>query len=235
MSAQQTQTLNQKIKDVAKRIKTAREAVGISIEQAASELGITPAEYVKCEEGATDFSFTFIYKIAKLCGVEITDIMEGQSPILSTYTVTRKGEGTPIVRRKGFEYYRLAPLFKGKLAEPFLVTIPYSEEALSRPPHYSTHVGQELDIVISGTLKMIVGENSEILHEGDAIYYDSSNPHDEIALGGEPCSIYAVVMNPKGMAEYKEIDAPSSCFCNVDLAKLKDPVVDPFITTKLHE
>ncbi len=230
------QNLNQKIKDVAKRIKTAREAVGITVEQAASELELPVEEYMKYEDGLIDFNFTFIYKIAKICNVEITDIMEGQSPILSTYTVTRKGEGTPIVRRKGFEYYRLAPLFKGKLAEPFLVTIPYSEEALSRPPHYSTHAGQELDIVISGTLKMIVGENSEILHEGDAIFYDSSNPHDEIALGGEPCSIYAVVMNPKGgIADYKETDAPSSCYCNFDLAKVKDPVSDPFVTTELNE
>ena len=236
MSTKTKQTLNEKIKDVAKRIRTARESVGITIEQAAAELNLTPAEYKKYEEGTTDFSFTFIYKIAKLCDVEITDIMEGQSPSLSTYTVTRKGEGTPIVRRKGFEYYRLAPLFKDKLAEPFLVTIPYSEEALSRPPHYSTHAGQELDIVLSGTLKMIVGDNSEILHEGDAIYYDSSNPHDEIALGGEPCSIYAVVMNPKGgMSEYKETESSLSSYCNVDLAGLKDPVVEPFITTRLNE
>ncbi len=228
--------LNEKIKDVAKRIKTAREAMGITIEQAASELNIPVEEYKKYEDGLIDFSFTFIYKIANICNVEITDIMEGQSPILSTYTVTRKGEGTPIVRRKGFEYYRLAPLFKGKLAEPFLVTIPYSEEALSRPPHFSTHTGQELDIVLSGTLKMTVGENSEILHEGDAIYYDSSNPHDELALGGEPCSIYAIVMNPKGgMSEYKETEAVSSCYCNTDLAKLKNPVVKPFITTELHK
>ena len=116
MSAKQN--LNEKIKDVAKRIKTARESVGIGIDEAASELGMTVSEYKKYEDGQIDFSFTFIYKIAKLCNVEITDIMEGQSPILSTYTVTRKGEGTPIVRRKGFEYRlmsapRVASLFSG--------------------------------------------------------------------------------------------------------------------------
>ncbi len=117
MSTKTKQTLNEKIKDVAKRIKTAREAVGITIEQAAAELNISPAEYTKYEEGSTDFSFTFIYKIAKLCDVEITDIMEGQSPSLSTYTVTRKGEGTPIVRRKGFEYYRLAQIGRASCRE----------------------------------------------------------------------------------------------------------------------
>ena len=51
MSTKTKQTLNEKIKDVAKRIRTAREAVGITIEQAAAELNITPAEYTKYEEG----------------------------------------------------------------------------------------------------------------------------------------------------------------------------------------
>ncbi len=230
-----TNNLNGKIREVARRIKTAREAVGISDEVAAEKLGMDLAEYRKYEEGATDFSFTFIYKIANLCNVEITDIMEGQSPILSTYTVTRKGEGTPIVRRKGFEYYRLAPLFKGKLAEPFLVNIPYSEEAINSPPRCATHYGQELDIVVKGTLKMVLGENTEILHEGDAVYYDSSTPHDEIALGGETCTIYAIVMNPKGNDEFKETEQSDSYFSNTDLAGIKNPVAARFIETTLHE
>jgi molecular chaperone DnaJ len=56
---------------------------------------------------------------------------------------------------------RLAPNFKNKIGEPFLVTIPYVDEKF-RVPHPHTHEGQEMDIVISGQLKVQVGDNVEI-------------------------------------------------------------------------
>ena len=60
----------------------------------------------------------------------------------------------------------------------------------------TTHAGQECDIVIKGRLKVQVGEHTEILEEGDSIYYDSSTPHGMIAIGGEDCYFYAIVLLP---------------------------------------
>ncbi|MCD8187555.1 MAG: XRE family transcriptional regulator [Ruminococcus sp.] len=168
--------LELKIKEVAERIKAVRESVGCTPEEMAVKSDISLEDYLAYEEGNTDFSFTFIYKFANACGVEITDLMEGVSPSLSSYNVTRKGEGVPIARRAGFNYERLAPQFRNKIAEPFLVTIPYVDEA-SREPHMSRHKGQEFDIVISGTLMVQIGDNVEELHEGDVIYYNSGEEH----------------------------------------------------------
>ena len=173
-----------KIKEVAERIIRLREDLGLTVEQMAEITDYSVDDYRKFEAGEKDFSFTFIYKCANAFHVEISDLMEGSSPELRGYTVTRKGEGVPIVRREGFVYNRLASKFKNKTVEPFHVVIPYSEEALSKPLHLASHAGQEMDIVLKGTLRMIVGSHTEILHEGDCIYYDSSMPHDEIALDG---------------------------------------------------
>ena len=52
-----------------------------------------------------------------------------------------------------------------------------------------------MDIVISGQLKVQVGDNVEILNEGDSIYYDSSEPHDEWAVGGRECKF--LTNNPR--------------------------------------
>ncbi|MBR6243130.1 MAG: cupin domain-containing protein, partial [Ruminococcus sp.] len=202
-----SQNAEVRIREVAERISRLREDLGISVEEMAAITDYSVEEYKKLESGEQDFSFTFIYKCANKFNVEITDLMEGSSPELSSYTVTRKGEGVPIVRRKGFAYNRLASRFKNKNVEPFHVVIPYSEEALSEPLHMSSHAGQEMDIVIKGTMRITVGSHTEILHEGDSIYYDSSMPHDEVALGGENCEIYAFVTAPRsttGMAEYHE-------------------------------
>lgn len=166
------QNAEARIKEVAGRIAHLREDLGISVEEMAKVTDYSVEEYKQYEAGEKDFSFTFIYKCAKAFHVEISELMEGSSPELSGYTVTRKGEGVPIVRREGFVYNRLASKFKNKMVEPFHVVIPYSEEALSRPLHLASHAGHEMDIVLKGTVRMIIGSHTEILHEGDCIYYD---------------------------------------------------------------
>ena len=125
MSGNQNST-EQKIHEVAQRIRSLRQDMGISSETMAAKTGLSKEEYRKMEKGETDFSFTFIHKCAGIFGVDIADLMEGDSPELTGYTITRKGKGMPIVRRTGFAYNRLAHKFKNKIAEPFHVVIPYS-------------------------------------------------------------------------------------------------------------
>ena len=217
-----------KIREVAERIRAVRESVGCSPEEMAQKTDVTVEEYLSYESGTKDFSFTFIYKFADACGVEITNVLEGVSPRLSSYNITRKGEGVPIARRQGFKYERLAPKFRNKIAEPFLVTIPYTDEA-TREPHLSTHKGQEFDIVISGQLKVRIGDNEEILNEGDSIYYDSSEPHDVWATGGQECKIYAVVLDatPSQITHIQPVKLPG--ITNFELAKVENPVSDKFV------
>ena len=219
-----------KMREVAERIKLTRESVGLSPEEMAEKVGVSSYEYLAYEGGAKDFSFSFIYKFANACGVEITDLMEGESPHINSYDVTRSGEGLPIARRKGLSYLRLAPKFRNKIAEPFLVTIPYVDEEY-RVPHPHTHEGQEMDIVISGQLKVQVGDNIEILNEGDSIYYDSSEPHDEWAVGGKECKFYAIVCGVNqpqhAISNLEPVILPG--VTNFDLAHIQDPVADNFV------
>ena len=89
-----------------------------------------------------------------------------------------------------------APLLAKKLAEPFVGTIPYSKEAEKQEIHLSYHKGQELDYVISGHLRFSYEGVLTDLNPGDVVMYDSGRGHGEIAIGGEPCVILAVVMEP---------------------------------------
>ncbi|MBQ3014673.1 MAG: AMP-binding protein [Clostridia bacterium] len=95
-------------------------------------------------------------------------------------------------------YYNLAYAFQNRIAEPLLVRSEYSEEALHKDIELTTHAGQEIDIVISGSLMVQVGSHKEILRAGDSIYYDSSAPHGMIAVDGQDCEFYAIVLNPTG-------------------------------------
>ena len=184
----------EKVREVAQRIRQTRSLLGITQEEMAKLTGVSIEDYMEYESGERDFNFTFIYKCARTFAIDPTDLLKGSSPTLTSYEVTKSGQGLPIARLKGYEYKNLASMFKNKIAEPFKVTIPYSEADLLNPK-LSRHSGQEFDIVVKGRLKAIVGNNEEILSPGDTIYYNSSMPHGLVALDGEDVEIYAVVMH----------------------------------------
>lgn len=182
------------LKNIGTRLFTMRDILDISVEEMAAVTGTTPEFYTACERGESDIPISFLYKCAHHLGVDVTDLLMGETPRLSVYQVVRKNEGVPVERRHGFSYKNMSYLFKGRKVEPFMVTAPYSDAEQNAPIPLSVHTGQEFDMVISGTLRMIVDGKTETLEEGDCIYLDSSYPHGMIATGGSDCSFLAVVI-----------------------------------------
>ena len=189
-----TTNTNNQLFEVARRIKEMRSICDYSVEEMAEKTEVTPEQYLSFESGAEDLPFSFIHKCALAFDIGITDLLEGHSAKLTSYTVTRKGEGQTTAKENGIEIQNLAPLFKDKLADPYWVRYEYSAELENKPVHTVTHAGQEFDMVISGTLMVRVGDHTEILHEGDSIYYKSSTPHGMIAVDGRDCTFLAFVM-----------------------------------------
>lgn len=184
------------IKDIANRIRALREDLGISMQEMAEATGRSTQEYALQEAGEEDLSFTFLYKCAGRLGVDVIELLTGESPHLSGYSLVHPAEGLSIKRRAGFEYLHKAPHFRHKLAEPFLVTAPYLAEEQDAPIHLSYHAGQELDYIISGHLLFAYEDHIEKVGPGDVLMYDSGRGHGMIATDGEPCTFLAIVMKP---------------------------------------
>ena len=190
--------LDFKIREMVLRIRELREITRFTSAEMAEKTGVSVEEYLACERGEKDLNFAFIYRCALAFGVDVTDIIEGVSPTLRSYTMTRAGKGRRIDQAHGMEYYNLASSFLNRIAEPLYVHSTYSEEAQHRDIQLTSHAGQECDIVISGHLMVQVGHHKEVLGPGDSIYYDSSTPHGMIAVEKEDCYFYAIVLNPTG-------------------------------------
>ena len=190
--------LDFKIREMAERIRELREITRYTPEEMAAKTDVAIEEYLACENGRSDLNFAFIYRCALAFGVNVTDIIDGVSPKLKSYTVTRGGLGQRIEQAHGMTYYNLAYAFQNRIAEPLYVRSEYSEDAQKKDIELTTHAGQEIDIVISGSLMVQVGSHREVLNAGDTIYYDSSAPHGMIAVGGQDCEFYAIVLNPTG-------------------------------------
>ncbi|MBQ1965073.1 MAG: AMP-binding protein, partial [Clostridia bacterium] len=226
--------LDFKIQEIAGRIRELRELEGLTSAEMAEKTGLSEQEYLACEAGNSDLNFAFIYRCAMVLRVNVTDIIEGQSPRLKSYTVTRKGAGQEVSSAHGMTYYNLAYAFRDRIAEPLYVRSVYDAEATKKDIELTTHAGQECDIVIEGNLMVQVGEHKEVLGPGDSIYFDSDVPHGMIAVNGKDCIFYAIVLNPTGepIPELTEVKPVVEKPVRIDT---KDRIYRNFIDTKEDE
>ena len=195
-----TNALEYKIQEIVERIKELRAIEGITEEEMAARMGMETEEYRAYERGEEELNFGFLYTCAQIFSVDVGELIEGVAPRLSSYILTRAGEGRIIDKAHGMTYYSLADKFKNRIAEPLFVHSVFDPEAQLRPMETATHEGQEFDIVIRGYLKVQLGSYIEILGPGDTIYYNSSTPHGLLATNGGDCDFYAIVLTPEEAA-----------------------------------
>ena len=190
-----------KIREVAARIRELREISGFTVEEMAQRTDMSVEEYLQCEAGNRNLSIAFLYRCTLSFGVDFGDLLEGRSPKLRSYDLTRKGEGQRIEEAHHMVGYNLAADFRNRIALPLYMEMQYRPGAEYEDIELVTHEGQECDIVIRGHMKIQIGSRTEILHPGDTIYYDSSTPHGMIAVDGEDCAFYAFVLSNSAARE----------------------------------
>ncbi len=199
-----------KIKEIAGRIRELRLITGLSVEEMAKRTGISAQEYEQCEAGTQNLSIAFLYRCVLIFGVDFSDLLEGRSPKLRSYALTRRGEGQRIEEAHHMIGYNLAADFRNRIALPLYMELAYRSGAEYEDIELVTHEGQECDIVLRGHMKIQIGSNTEILHPGDCIYYDSSTPHGMIAVDGEDCAFYAIVLSNSAAREGEQAAVSAS-------------------------
>ena len=199
---EQTMTgMDFKIREVATRIRELREISGFTVEEMAIRTNLSVEEYIACEAGQRNLSIAFLYRCTLSFGVDMGDLLEGRSPKLRSYDLTRKGEGQRIEEAHHMVGYNLAADFRNRIALPLYMEMKYRPGAEYQDIELVSHEGQECDIVIRGHMKIQIGGHTEVLGPGDTIYYDSSTPHGMIAVDGEDCAFYAIVLSNSAARE----------------------------------
>lgn len=184
--------MEEEIRQLAVRIREIREINGVSPEQMAAELAVTPELYLSYERGEEDIPVGVLYRIARKFNLELSALLTGEEPRLRSYAITRKGRGVSVERRKAYKYQSLAYNYIDKKAEPFLVTVEPKPDQQSI--ELNSHPGQEFNYVLAGTLKVIIDGYEVVLYPGDSIYFDSGIEHGMKALNGEPAQFLAVII-----------------------------------------
>ena len=199
--------MDYKIQEVAGRIRELRQISGLTVEEMAQKTDVSAEEYMAYESGSRNMSIAFLYRCVLIFGVDFSDLLEGRSPKLRSYALTRKGEGQRIEEAHHMVGFNLAADFRNRIALPLYMELAYRQGAEQEDIELVTHEGQECDIVIRGQMRIQIGSNTEILNPGDCIYYDSSTPHGMIAVNGEDCAFYAIVLSNSAAREGEQAAA----------------------------
>ena len=183
--------MTEDIKQIGQRLKGLRDVLDIEASEVAALCGITTEQYEKMERGESELSVANLQKIAKQYGVSLDVLMFGEEPKMSSYFLTRKGHGMSVERRSAYNYESLASGFRGRKADPFIVTV--EPKPADTPKEMNSHSGQEFNMVLEGTMELTIGTKALTLNEGDSIYFDATQPHGMRALNSHPVRFLAII------------------------------------------
>lgn len=175
------------------RIRRVREIRGLTIKDLSSRTGIVIDTLARIESGKVIPALGQLVKLGKALDMKMGYFI---SPgIDKPMTLVRKHERRPVSRYGeaksmlyGYSYESLAPDKANRFMEPFIVSLVPTETQES-----SNHAGQEFLYVLEGEVKVQVRDRVELLKPGDAIYYDSNEPHSVRCTGTAPAKVLAIL------------------------------------------
>jgi len=175
------------------RVRNAREMRGLTIQDLSSRTGIDISTLNSVELNEMIPPLGELIKLGKALEMKMGYFISPGAD--RPMTIVRAAQRRPISRhgekrseQYGYSYESLAPEKANRSMEPFLVTLLPTE--IKEP---STHDGQEFLFVLDGQMMAQVGDQTELLGPGDALYYDSSQPHSVGCVGGREAKVLAVI------------------------------------------
>ena len=183
--------MDEQLKQIGERLRGLRDVLDIEAGDMAKLCGISLEQYQKMEQGESELSVANLQKIAKEYGVSLDVLMFGEEPHMRNYFLTRKGQGLHVERRKAYNYESLASGFRGRKADPFIVTV--EPKPADAPKEMNSHSGQEFNMVLEGTMELTIGSKVLTLDEGDSIYFDATQPHGMRTVGDKPVRFLAII------------------------------------------
>ena len=174
---------------ISERIRELREVFGRTENEMAKEIGVDVEKYMEYENSGENIPISVLYHMSHVFGIDLSEILTGETARISTMQICRRGKGKTIDRYPGYMFESLAPRFTHKVMEPLLVTlIPGEPEAA-----LVSHGGQEFNLVLEGLVVLTYDGKEHVLNAGDAVYFDPTHPHGQKAIGDGKARFLTVI------------------------------------------
>lgn len=175
---------------VGERLRELRTARGLSLRSLAEETGLSATLLSQIERGVTEPSLKSLRRLAEVFGQSVSDLFDSDEPIAAH--ISRPGERSRISSPHGYiQYERLTPgngqleVLRGVLAAGERS----SDEAWA-------HAAVECLYVTAGTLIAEVGGQRLEVLVGEALSFDSRQPHRYLNETDRPVEFILAVTPP---------------------------------------
>ena len=163
---------------VGQRLRDARAGHGWTLADLAGRAGMSVSTLSRLESGKRQASLELLLPLTRELGVSIDELVRTATP-------------DPRVRRapERHEGMTLTPLTPpGAPVAAFRITY----EPRPTLPALRTHAGLEWLHVVSGRLRLRLGERDLVLARGESAQFDTRTPHAMSAAGAHPATIISI-------------------------------------------
>ncbi|GAA3378436.1 XRE family transcriptional regulator [Streptomyces sannanensis] len=155
---------------VAPRLRELRRRGGLTLEAAAQRAGLSPAYLSRLETGQRQPSLPMLLALARIYGTTVSELL-GETPA-ERDPVLRAAETAERAQEADGWTYRQAG-GSGRAMQALHVRVPHT----ARGDQVRVHPGEEWLYVLSGRLRLALGERVYELGPGDSAHFDSLTPH----------------------------------------------------------
>ncbi len=159
---------------IGKKLKSTRLRNDMTIQELATDSGVSSNMISRIERGLTTPSVEILVKLAGSFGMSINYFVQ-EAEKGTTVIHTRKGQGEPIFFFE--DKHQIVSLTQGLRDPNFTVFCDTLEPHCNSGDGGMVHTGEEFALVLEGSLEFIVDEARYELAEGDSIVFKASFPH----------------------------------------------------------
>jgi transcriptional regulator with XRE-family HTH domain len=176
---------------VGRRMRTLREARGLSLRDLAERSGVSAPMLSQVERGETSPTLSIAGRIASGLGLTLSQLLRLEE---GTHVAIVRAGDRPVVRRNGHRSEEVTPASPGRRASVTLHTLKAGARtgAAGDPPLHEPG-SRETIYVTSGALALEIDGDSHALEAGDAVTFDADLPHRLHNPGRSETTFLAVV------------------------------------------
>lgn len=167
---------------IGPRLKGWREKRSMTLAELSRMTGISSSTLSRLEAGKRAPNLELVIPIARALRLELDDLVPRTAP---DPRVERKR------KRAGEVWYEsLSPEMSP--VQTYKVTLPANPAGVAAIPQPKVHDGQEWLYVLSGRLRLVLGEQDVVLGPGEAADFDTRIPHWMASVGTGPTEFLSI-------------------------------------------
>ncbi|WP_234031199.1 helix-turn-helix domain-containing protein [Mycetocola zhujimingii] len=167
---------------IGPRLKSWREKRSMTLAELSETTGISSSTLSRLEAGKRAPNLELVVPIARALRLELDDIVPRAAPSpLVARTTKRVGE---------IQFETLSP--ESSPVQTYKVTFPANPAGVAAVPEPNVHEGHEWLYVLSGHLRLVLGEQDVTLGPGEAAEFDTRIPHWLSATGAGPVEMLSI-------------------------------------------